>query len=72
MEWFRTKRGEILIRCLEEIHYSEGGEAPAQAAQRSCACLNPGGSGADWWGSGLHELVRGSHVHRDRWELSGL
>jgi len=29
------------MRCKEEIFYCEGGEALAQAAQRSCGCPLP-------------------------------
>ena len=36
------KKGEIQIRYKEKILYSEGGEALAQAAQRSCGCPIPG------------------------------
>ena len=30
------------MRCKEEIPLCEGGEAPAQVAQRSCGCPLPG------------------------------
>lgn len=36
-----------------KILYSEGSEAPAQAAERGCVCLNPEGvQGQAGWGSG--------------------
>jgi len=43
---------------LEEILYSKGGEALAQAAQRSCGCPIPGGVLSQvGWGPGQPELV---------------
>ena len=39
----KAKQGEIEIRGEEEILHTEGGEALAQAAQRSCGCPIPGG-----------------------------
>ena len=39
---FKLKRGEIYIRQKKEILYSEGDEALAQVAQRSCGCPLPG------------------------------
>ena len=40
---------------MEEILHSEGGEALAQVAQRSCGCPIPGGvQGQAGWGLGQH------------------
>ena len=50
-----------------EIFYSEGGEALAQAAQRSCECPIPGGiQGQVGWGPGQPELVGGSPARGKR------
>lgn len=44
------------MRYKEEILPSEGSEAPAQAAQRSWGCPNPGGAhGQAGWGWGQVE-----------------
>jgi len=40
---FKLKRGEVQIRCYEEVLYCEGGEALTQATHRSCGCPIPGG-----------------------------
>jgi len=40
--------------------FTQGGEAPAQAAQRSCGCPIPGGvQGQIGWASGQSDLVGG-------------
>ena len=40
---YYKQEGENYIRCWVEILYSEGSEALAQTAQRSCGCPIPGG-----------------------------
>ena len=49
-----------LIRYKEEILYSGGGEALAQAAQSSCGCPIPGNvQGQVGWGFGQADLLEG-------------
>ena len=51
---------EIQVRCQEEILYSEGSAALAQAAQKGCGCPVPGGvQGQVGWGPGQPGLVNG-------------
>jgi len=51
------------FRLNEEILYSEGSEALAQAAQRSCGCPIPGGvQGQLGMGPGQPELVGGRRL----------
>ena len=48
---------------MEEILYSESGEAQAQVAHRSCDCSIPGDTqGQAGWGPGQPELVSGSQL----------
>ena len=61
------------MRYLEEILPSEGGEALAQAAQRSCGCPIPGGAqGQAGWGLGRPDLVGDVPAHGRGLELDGL
>ena len=58
---------------MEEIFYSEGGEALAQTAQRGCECPNPGGvQGWVEWAPVQHELLGGSPAHSRGLELDDL
>ena len=52
------------MRCQEENLHSEGGEALAQVAQRSCGCPIPGMvQGQVGWGPGQPDLVGGVPAH---------
>jgi len=53
-----------LIRYRQEILYSEGGEALAPVAQRSCGCPCPGSiQGQVGWGFEQPGLVEGVPAH---------
>ena len=52
--------------------YSQGGEALAQAAQRSCGCPIPGGVQGQAGGSGQLQLVGGNPAHSTRLALDDL
>ena len=55
------KRGKIQVRCQEEIFYSEGNEALAQAAQRNHGCfISEGVQGQVEWDPRQDDLVGGS------------
>ena len=38
----RAEKGQIEIRCKEEVLHCEGGEALEQVAQEGCGCSIPG------------------------------
>ena len=52
------------MRSKEGILHSEGGEALAQVAQRSCGCPLPGSAqGQAGWSSEQPDLVEGVPAH---------
>uniref|UniRef100_A0A8C3KKU6 IF rod domain-containing protein n=1 Tax=Calidris pygmaea TaxID=425635 RepID=A0A8C3KKU6_9CHAR len=67
-EGFDTERGEMELRCGEELVWCEGGESLAQVAPRSCGCPIPGGVQGQV-GGGLEQpgLVGGGAAQGRRW-----
>jgi len=58
------------MRFYDEILYSEGGEALAQAAQRSCGCTITADIQVQiGWGPGQPHLVSGNPAHGRGLEL---
>ena len=69
---FKLKEGNFRLDIRRKF-FTEGGEALAQAAQRSCGCPIPGGAqGQAGWGFGQPGLGGGVSAHDRFLEANGL